>query len=168
MCRRSVFTITVQEMRIGFRRDKDIPQILAGSLTYMGFFGSDVLAEAKPEVKDKLLVMPLMRLGARFAIASRMEEAKHMKARLEGGEPLVFSTSNARQLEAVAQARGFKIKDIDERIGGVEAAPDDNPSVDVIFDIVDSGRTLKANNLALIADNLQPIYILNGWKKPDD
>jgi len=37
--------------------------------------------------------------------------------------------------------------------------------VDAIFDIVDSGRTIKENGLEIVADNLQPVSIGAVWRR---
>lgn len=132
----------------------------------MGFLGSDALCEASTKIKKQLEVMPILRTAARFAIAARAEEKNRISSSMETGLPLVIATSNPVQLEMIAKDRGIQLADIVKFGGAVEAALDDDPDIDAVFDIVSSGRTLAANNLEIVADNLQTIFIVNAWKKP--
>ncbi len=132
----------------------------------LGFVGSDALVETDASVRRGLETNPIFPLVARFAIAARAEEVEQTTQRLRNKTPLTIATSNPRQLEITAARYGFRLREIVVLGGAVESAPDDDPEIDAVFDIVSSGKTMRANNLKIIADNLQVLAITAVWKKP--
>lgn len=122
--------------------------------------GSDTLLEVAPDIKEPIAVSIVGRLTARFAIGARAEEAADMSERLARGEKLKWATSNPKQLEKNAEIQGYGIDDVFCMGGSVEAALDDIPDLDLVFDIVDSGKSMRANNLEIIQDNVAAIALI--------
>ncbi|HEU4985084.1 MAG TPA: hypothetical protein VFT58_05540, partial [Nitrososphaera sp.] len=52
--------------------------------------------------------------------------------------------------------------------GGTERMPELYPNIDGIFDLVQTGETLKQNGLVIVADNIQPVTFdgVWSWYKP--
>jgi len=164
--RRSVFTLrSTGNIAIGFRRDKDIPSLIERVPNSFGILGSDALFEQPPEFSKTIAAGVIGRLAARFAVAARREEATEVLSRLRGGEKLNWATSNPRQLETNALRYGFGVADVLELGGSVEAALDDDPELDVVLDIVSTGKTMFANKLEIIQDNVAGVALMGICKQ---
>ncbi len=162
-----IFTRTCGNKQFGLRRDKDIPQILTRcrDVYALGFLGNDTYEELEGDVQAKLGFRPMIDTQARFALATLQPRRAEIGTRINDGEPLVVATSYPARSQRIAQRLGFSIKELVVFGGSVEASLQDDPSVDVIVDIVSSGNTLRDNNLEIVIDELGGVTLGAVWQK---
>jgi phosphoribosyl-ATP pyrophosphohydrolase len=148
----------------GLVRDKDMPSWLAspGSL---GFMGSDTYTELDDRARSGITFTEVAQTGLRFALAARSEVVDSVRAKLQAQETVNIVTSNPRAAKQSVGALGGSALRIVQVVGGsVEVAPQLLEGVDAVFDLVDSGRTLRENGLEIVTDDLMPISIGAVWR----
>lgn len=151
----------------GLVRDKDMPAWLAASQS-LGFMGSDTYAELNLPQQNGLTFAEVAATGLRFALAAPRDQAANVAGKLQSQETIRIVTSNPRTARQAVGALGGSALRIVQVVGGsVEVAPHLLAGVDAIFDIVDSGQTLRENGLEIVADNLAAVSIGAVWRKEE-
>jgi len=142
-----------------------MPGVLIRRPDTIGFFGSDTFGELDENQSSQLEFEPVIQTEIRFALGGLSTEVKRIRQVISSGGDLVIATSYPRQARRIANTLGFYLSDVIELGGSVEAAPYILREVDAIIDVVDSGQTLKENNLSVVADNLGKLAIGAIWRK---
>jgi ATP phosphoribosyltransferase len=146
--------------------DKDMPEYLAnsGDATCIGIIGSDTFDELDVCLQGRLACREVATTGLRLALAARKERAGAVSAKIARGEQLLIATSYRRLIGRCEEAVGARLRVSATLRGSVEAAPELYPDIDGIIDIVDSGETIKQNDLAVVADGLVPVTLAAIWR----
>jgi ATP phosphoribosyltransferase len=160
-----VFMEDASGKRFVLWRDKDMPAALMRRQDAIGFLGSDTFDELSQEQQSQLEFIPAIETDIRFALSALTSRATAVCQTIATGEGLTIATSYPNRTRYIAGELGFQLTEIIELGGSVEAAPYVLEQVDAIVDVVDSGRTLKENNLSIIVDNLGQLAIGAIWKK---
>lgn len=141
---------------------------LSASPDAVGFMGSDRYNKLPPNIKEAIGFCPLDDFGWRFALATTGNKASVLTRKLLCPQPVKIATSYpaeaAQEIEKLA-GPGGPIVDVMELGGSVEAAPIVFPEVDGIFDLVDTGNTIRDNGLQIVAGNLGMIALGGVWRK---
>jgi ATP phosphoribosyltransferase len=147
------------------KKPSDIPQAVDGGYNDMGVCGFDSLREyelsnvtptgamaGRGFISDIIADLGLTKMG--FSIAGSPAAFDEYKAKLGNDIPLVIATSYPEILRAYF-AKNYPNKLIDIRTlnGKVEGAIDEYGD-DAIFDIVETGKTLKKNGLVEFEKNI--------------
>jgi len=126
-------------------RDSDVPTYVEYGAADLGIVGKNVLMENEPKVYE------LLDLGysrCRFVLAA--PASADPRRLLDGTSPRRVATKYPKMTEAYFSSRGLQVETIFLR-GSIEVAPKVGLA-DMIVDITETGRTLKENNLVVIAD----------------
>ncbi len=139
-------SVRVKDLEFFLVKPFDVPVYVENGVADLGIVGYDVLLERKPEVYK------LYNLGIGFC---RIVVAglPHTREKYEKGTYLKVATKYARIAKDFFSERGIKTK-IVYLSGSVELAPIIGLS-DCIVDLVQTGRTLKENNLIVYEEIAQ-------------
>ncbi len=143
--RKLIFENEELGLRYFWAKPSDVPIYVERGVADIGVAGKDILLEYTPDVYE------LLDLGIGKC---RMAVAAPVGFRDDPGRTLRVATKFSRIAEHYYAGEGRKI-DIIHLNGSIEIAPILGLS-DVIVDIVETGTTLKENNLEVIA-NVVPI-----------
>lgn len=139
--RKLVFENTERGVRYLLVKPSDVAIYVEHGAADIGVVGKDVLLEGGNEVYELLD----LQLGkCRLAVAAKIGFQEDLSL------PLRVATKYPRTAKAYYEARSRQIEII-KLNGSIELAPILGLS-DVIVDIVESGNTLKENNLCVLAD----------------
>ena len=158
-----LLTVSNGRKEFGLRRDKDLPVLLGRDTNALGFMGDDRFEELSATVRADLGFVPVIETHISFAIAAKSDRAQETSEAIRGGSTLTIATSYPNRVQVVAEELGFGISEIVELGGSVESAQDDDPSIDAIFDIVDSGNTLRENDMAIIQRSAGTLSVGAVW-----
>ncbi len=142
--RRLVFESPARGVRYLLVKPSDVAIYVEHGAADIGVVGKDVLLETRPDVYE------LLDLGlgkCRLAVAAKEGWQENL------GLPLRVATKYPHVAKGYYEAQGRQIEII-KLNGSIELAPILGLS-DVIVDIVETGTTLKENNLCVIADVAQ-------------
>ncbi len=127
--------------------------------------GSDTFNEYQPQNIDAEVLEPIV--GLRFALAATTENAGSIAKRIAVGDQLRIGTSYPRTAANVLGMAGVALS-MDEMTivsGGVESLPwQPELGVDAVFELVQSGVSLRQNGLVIVADDLQSVELLKVTK----
>jgi ATP phosphoribosyltransferase len=155
----------------GLDRDGDMVALLEEQPDAVGFMGSDRYNELSEDTRAWLQFYPIAETAIRFAAATIPEKVSAASAKFEKEEPLVIATTYPNQ--AVAAIADLWQADLEETAamvepvyfgGSLESKPRQIPRVDAIFDVVDTGQTMRANNLIIVADQLGTLSVGAVWR----
>ncbi len=137
----------------------------------IGFMGSDRYNELSDVTKSWLRFYPVATTEIRFAAATIQEKASATSSKLDRVEPLVIATTYPNQaVSAIAELWQTEPEESAALVepvyfgGSLESKPRQIPRVDAIFDVVDTGRTMAANDLVIVADNLGSVTLGAVWR----
>ncbi|MEE2526820.1 ATP phosphoribosyltransferase [Hyphobacterium sp. HN65] len=139
-------------------RDDDIPGLVLGGAADYGIVGENVLAELQagdPRFSELEIVLPLEFASCRLDVATPVARGWSSLTDLDGQR---IATSYPALTRAAFKDAGIDVEIISMN-GSVEVAPRLGIA-DAICDLVSSGATLKANNLASIATLLESQAVL--------
>lgn len=134
-----------QGTRFIIARDSDVPTYVEYGAADLGIVGKNVLMEAEPQVYE------LLDLGyskCRFVLAA--PAGVDPRQLLNGRSTQRVATKYPRMTEAYFNSRGLQVETIFLH-GSIEVAPKVGLA-DLIVDIVETGRTLRENNLAVVEE----------------
>jgi|GEM_PF-1368683 len=145
-------------------RDKTIPYELQGP-DRIGFVGSDTWNELPPSAQDGLIYSTAATTSARMSLQVPADKVAQTEAKLECGDTLDIVTSYPKTAKRLVKALGSPVRLLAVWGGGVEAAPILYPELDGIIEILDTGKTARAEGLITVRDNLQPVEIGAVWRE---
>lgn len=160
-----VFTSSVAEIKFCKRRDKNIPPILSVTPDAVGFFGSDTWLELVDDVRQELVFEPIAETNVSFALACRKGELEKFKDEQIFKSGISIATSYPRQAVATLMNRGIKINSLLGLGGSVEGALEDFSGLDAIFEMVDTGNSIRDNDLDVVLGNLGRLVLGKSWRK---
>lgn len=138
----------------------------------MGFMGSDRYYELDEDIQEWIRFMTVADTAIRFAMATVNEKVESTLAKLERPQELVIATTYPRKaVAAVAelwQVDAAEASSFVEPVylgGSLESKPRQVARVDAILDVVDTGRTIVANELTVVADDLGTIDVGAVWRE---
>lgn len=134
-----------QATRFIIARDSDVPTYVEYGAADLGIVGKNVLMEAEPQVYE------LLDLGyskCRFVLAA--PASADPRRLLDGRSTQRVATKYPRMTEAYFNSRGLQVETIFLH-GSIEVAPKVGLA-DLIVDIVETGRTLRENNLVVVEE----------------
>lgn len=160
-----IFTRAVGDKEFGLRRDGDMASILLRSddPKAVAFLGSNNIDEEPRDIAERFTFMPLIATSIRFALATKRGRRKEISGRVNQSDGLIIATSYPARANIVAEELGFGIKETVILGGAVEAAMDDDPRIDAIVEIVETGDSLTDSEMAIVADGLGEIAIGAMW-----
>ncbi len=133
----------------------------AGSFAIVG---SDSVSEYAPK-GDCEPLEPVADL--RFALIATSQRVRSVRSKARAGEPLRIGTSYPKTAGAVLASVGVNAV-MDERTivsGGVESLPwQPERGVDALFELVQSGESLRQNRLEIVADGLALVSLVKVTK----
>jgi ATP phosphoribosyltransferase len=151
---------------IGVYRDKDIPDLLLEEAgPSFGLIGSDVLTEQELDCCDRLAGEEVAAIdGLRFALAARPDKVQSVRDKLDNGQPVIVGTAYPRIVKTIAETQGLSLE-VGKTAGGqIESLANRlRDRLDGIVDIVDTGKSLREQNLRIVADNLLPVSLYGIW-----
>lgn len=137
----------------------------------IGFMGSDRYEELDEATQERIRFCPVVSTAIRFAIATTTPKAETLRSKLVRIEPLVIATTYPNKaVNVVAEMWDVATQEAEEYVeplyfgGSLESKPKQIPRVDGVFDIIDSGATVRANNLTIVADNLGSVTLGAVWR----
>lgn len=138
--------------------------------TAVGFMGKDRYDELSAETRAWLWFYPLVRTAIHFVLATNEPKVERLTTKLERVKPLVIATSypNAT-IAAIADIWEASTEEAAALVeplyfgGSVESKPVQIPRVDGIFDLVDTGATLEAQQLKIVRRNLGTMVVGAVW-----
>ncbi|MEW8979090.1 MAG: ATP phosphoribosyltransferase [Symbiobacterium sp.] len=134
-----------QGTRFIVARDSDVPTYVEYGAADLGIVGKNVLMEAEPQVYE------LLDLGyskCRFVLAA--PAGVDAASLLSGRSPQRVATKYPRLTEAYFNSKGIQVETVFLH-GSIEVAPKVGLA-DLIVDIVETGRTLRENNLVVVEE----------------
>ncbi|BAD41823.1 ATP phosphoribosyltransferase [Symbiobacterium thermophilum] len=134
-----------QGTRFIIARDSDVPTYVEYGAADLGIVGKNVLMELEPQVYE------LLDLGysqCRFVLAA--PAGVDPRQLLSGRSRQRVATKYPRMTEAYFNSRGLQVETIFLH-GSIEVAPKVGLA-DLIVDIVETGRTLRENNLVVVEE----------------
>ncbi|HSH18594.1 MAG TPA: hypothetical protein VK978_04375 [Candidatus Saccharimonadales bacterium] len=140
-------------------REKDMPALLKLG-DGLGFMGNDTFIEIEKSTREGLVYQPVATTASRFVLA-----AVKGKDLLPSPTPLRIATSYPEVARMSLLTAGVNCGSVLKMGGSVEAAPYIDPTIDAIFDIVETGDTLRENGLEIVFDNLAPVKVGAVWKR---
>jgi ATP phosphoribosyltransferase len=140
--RKLVFIDDAKKMRFMLIKPSDVITYVENGVADLGIIGSDTLLE---EEKNLYELLPLGFGYCKFAIAGKKEEVIHQRE-----DVLRIATKYPNITKAYFKQKNQTIEVI-KLNGSVELAPLVGLS-DVIVDIVETGKTLKANGLEILEE----------------
>jgi ATP phosphoribosyltransferase len=148
-------------------RDGDMDTLLDEFPDAIGFMGSDRFNELDEATRQRLEFCPVDETGIRFVMATTQNKAPALVSKLLCPQPVVLATSYRQQAKMAVEAMCGPAGPIVDTLylgGSVEAAPRTIDRVDAIFDVVDTGSTIAAENLTIVADNLGVLTLGAVWR----
>lgn len=137
----------------------------------IGFMGSDRYEELDKATQEQIRFCPVASTAIRFAIATTAPKVESLEDKLARIEPLVIATTYPNKaVSVVAELWDVAVEEAEEYVeplyfgGSLESKPRQIPRVDGVFDIIDSGATVRANNLTVVADNLGSVTLGAVWR----
>ena len=142
-------SLVIEEGQIRYLLSKpaDVPMMVHYGAADMGLAGSDVICESGIQISE---LLDIGRGRCTMAVAGPAETAEKFKGHVSGLMGLKVATKYPNIAEQTFAAWGVHIKLI-KLNGSVELAPALGLS-DCIFDIVQTGSTLRANGLIVIKE----------------
>lgn len=138
--RKLVFTDENNKVSYFWVKPSDVPVYVQLGAADVGVAGKDVIDELMPDVYE---IADLKMGNCRMCVAAKEDFADDFS------KPLRVATKFSRSAAAYFSSVGREIQLI-KLNGSIELAPVLGMA-DVIFDIVESGKTLKENNLRIVA-----------------
>ncbi len=140
-------------------KDKDVPAEVEGADSgSTGYCGSDVLDEFEDDLREKFQARAVRRIGnLRYTVAARPDKLANVTAKLDHSEPICLGTSYPRAMKKILGARAVPAI---FRQGCVEGLPWRFEKLDGIFELVDSGISLKENGLIIVQDDFARINLI--------
>ncbi|MCD8295852.1 MAG: ATP phosphoribosyltransferase [Clostridia bacterium] len=142
--RKLIFTDTSTGVSLFWVKPTDVSVYVEEGAADVGFIGKDILDEYRPDVYELLD----MNMGK-----CRMCVAAKKGFRDDTSHPLKVATKFPNSATSYFQSKGREVQII-KLNGSIELAPVLGLS-DVIFDIVETGTTLRENNLEVIDEAFQ-------------
>lgn len=134
-----------QGTRFVIARDADVPTYVEYGAADLGIVGKNVLMEAEPQVYE---LLDLGYSNCRFVLAA--PASRDPKQLLNGRLAPRVATKYPRMTEAYFRRKGIQVETIFLN-GSIEVAPKLGLA-DLIVDIVETGRTLRENNLVVVEE----------------
>lgn len=159
-----VFTVLKGSKTYAFVRDKDMATLLAEMPSAVGFLGSDTYGELPDVLRQSIVFREIAATAIRYALACPEGNAKMFANLLSTGGRITVATSYSNALSRIAQQKDWCLDRVIPVGGSVEACANVLPEVDAIFDLVDTGNSLKDNGLAIVADNLGKLALGMAWQ----
>lgn len=142
--RKLIFTNEDLKVRFFLSKASDVPTYVESGTADIGIVGKDTLLE---EGRNLYEVLDLKMGKCRFAVAGY----KEIQNKLDNSMDLVVATKYPNIAKEYFYQKKHQTIEIVKLHGSVELAPIVGLS-DVIVDIVETGSTLKANGLEVLAD----------------
>ena len=142
--RKLIFTNEELGLRFFLAKANDVPTYVESGTADIGIVGKDTLLE---EGRNLYEVLDLKMGKCRFAVAGY----KEIQDKLDNSMDLVVATKYPNIAKEYFYQKKHQTIEIVKLHGSVELAPIVGLS-DVIVDIVETGSTLKANGLEVLAD----------------
>lgn len=142
-------------------------EVLNESEDGMGIIGSDTVRSLDDNARKKLNFQSLVATTVRYALAAPVDTAEQVNEKIVNNEPINVATSSQKLYWQAANERNWQIGKTLEIKSSVEAIPSILPVFDAVFDIVDSGATLREQetSLAIIYDDVISVSVGVIWKK---
>lgn len=147
------------------RRSKNIPFALIENPGSAGYFGSDVWLELGPIPRNKLEFKPVIEAPTSFALACRKDETQRFQNLREFKRGINIVTSYPNQARLSLGLMGVCISSIRILGGSVEGGLVDYPEADMIYEMVETGNSIRDNDLAIIKADLGRLVIGESWRK---
>jgi ATP phosphoribosyltransferase len=137
--------------------------------TSFGLVGSDAYIEQQPRWEGRLASEEVAVIdGLRFALAARPDKLDIVNDKLAGNKPLAVGTSYPRIVSLVVERQGLPLQVAKVAGGQVERLANRlRDRLDAIVDIVDTGASLREQNLRIVADDLFPVSLYGIWPADD-
>ena len=142
--RKLIFTNEELKLKFFLSKASDVPTYVESGTADIGIVGKDTLLE---EGRNLYEVLDLKMGKCRFAVAGY----KEIQDKLDNSMDLVVATKYPNIAKVYFYQKKHQTIEIVKLHGSVELAPIVGLS-DVIVDIVETGSTLKANGLEVLAD----------------
>lgn len=142
--RKLIFTNEELKLKFFLAKASDVPTYVESGAADIGIVGKDTLLE---EGRNLYEVLDLKMGKCRFAVAGY----KEIQDKLDNSMDLVVATKYPNIAKEYFYQKKHQTIEIVKLHGSVELAPIVGLS-DVIVDIVETGSTLKANGLEVLAD----------------
>ena len=142
--RKLIFTNEELKLKFFLSKASDVPTYVESGTADIGIVGKDTLLE---EGRNLYEVLDLKMGKCRFAVAGY----KEIQDKLDNSMALVVATKYPNIAKEYFYQKKHQTIEIVKLHGSVELAPIVGLS-DVIVDIVETGSTLKANGLEVLAD----------------
>lgn len=142
--RKLIFTNEELKLKFFLSKASDVPTYVESGTADIGIVGKDTLLE---EGRNLYEVLDLKMGKCRFAVAGY----KEIQDKLDNSMDLVVATKYPNIAKEYFYQKKHQTIEIVKLHGSVELAPIVGLS-DVIVDIVETGSTLKANGLEVLAD----------------
>lgn len=130
-----------------------------------GYFGSDVWLELTPRARNQLEFDPIVEAAVTFVLACRAEEAGKYANPKEWSKGINVVTSYPQQAIGSLAIREIKINNILCVGGSVEGSLVDYPGADMIYEMVETGNSIRDNNLSIVLPDLGRLVIGESWRK---
>ncbi len=142
--RKLIFTNEELKVRFFLAKASDVPTYVESGTADIGIVGKDTLLEERRNLYE---VLDLKMGKCRFAVAGY----SNIQNKLDNSMDLVVATKYPNVAKEYFYQKKHQTIEIVKLNGSVELAPIVGLS-DVIVDIVETGSTLKANGLEVLAD----------------
>ncbi|HTB49068.1 MAG TPA: hypothetical protein VK712_03225 [Verrucomicrobiae bacterium] len=142
-----------------------MPLLLLRSRASLGFMGSDKFNELDSRTQEQLQFAPLIQTNIEFILATLSPRASRLDGQIASGEDLTIATTYPKKSRWVAAKLGCGIREIVPLNGAVESVQLDDPSIDGIVEVMDSGDTLRDNSLSIVVRDLGFVAIGAVWKR---
>lgn len=144
------------EKLVIYCREKDTRNMMDGEDRAIAVVASDNWGEFPDDVQEAFPFVALSDIPVNFVLAVPND----VPAVVLGDEGYRIATSYPNLARAAMQSLGIDGKISLVLGGGVEAAPRARPKkVNAVVDICASGRSLRDNNLRVVADNVWPVSL---------
>lgn len=154
-------------------RGPDIPGLLREVPRSIGMLTCDNLLELPEESRQQLSFEPIKKAyGAkarlRYGLACRPDQAKDVAAQLEVGRQVYVGTSAPGVVRDINRQYGFNMVAEPESGGYVAGGQVEKllglmPWLDGVVDIVETGGSLRENELELVKDDLYQLQLGIVW-----
>lgn len=138
--------LNMEEHRVAFFHAKDIPKLVAQNVVDIGFTGLDLLHETEAKVRPVIkLNLGLVKMAIAVREDSTINHPFHLMHK-------VIATSYPRISGEYFQKLNIPVTI--QAISGASEGMPYLPTVDAIVDVVETGASLRANKLQIIADDV--------------
>ncbi len=148
-------------------RDKDIPTLLTDKdlPRVFGMIATDTALEQMPLLEGVMACENIAAInGLRFALAARPGKVTAVMSKLSSGEPVYVGTSYPRLVKELGKRIGADLQPKKVIAGQVEALANLMPEqLDAVVDMVDTGNSMRQQNLTIVADNLLAVSLWAVW-----